>query len=76
MENNLIYKIFQLDENHLIPIERLKYSDQNRIVLLEANFYSYCSNDAESFQEAIENIKKFGNNYSEYAIIPIVKLTN
>lgn len=70
------YQIFELDSNHLKRHEGL-YKNQDRVCLMSARLSGGWDSDAhETFEEAVKAIEKFGKQYVEYTIIPLIYKTS
>jgi len=69
------YKIYEIDNSHGLKVKENLYDKKSeRFVLLEPDEYNL-SRNFDSFEEAIENLKSYGNDYVEYTIIPRIYLT-
>ena len=71
------YVIYQVDSSHgLAPRESLHNDRQKKFVLMEADFCdgNYDAN-CNSMEQAFEKIKNYGNDYTEYTVLPRIYLT-
>jgi hypothetical protein len=69
------YQIMQVDSEHLKKQETM-FSNKKRICFLEAKLENYVSGICDSMEEAVEKIQKYGNDYTEYTIIPRIYMTS
>lgn len=71
------YQIMELDSSHLKKKETLHDGNKDRVCFVPAKLSGYfASNIQDSMEEAIETLEKYGNDYTEYTIIPRIYLTN
>lgn len=68
------YQIMELDESHLAKIER-DFSKVDRVCFIPAKLDNSCSNICDSFEDVVNLIQKYGNDYTEYTIIPRIYMT-
>lgn len=66
------YQILELDTEHL----KKKDENRSRVCYIEPRFDTYVYTLRDSFEEAVETIKKYGNDYTEYTIIPRIYMTD
>ncbi len=71
---NIQYQIFELDRNHLKEKEAF-FNKQDRICFLEAKLDGWGSQYYDTFDECVKMLEKYGNNYTEYTIIPRIYIT-
>lgn len=64
------YQIMELDSSHLKKKETLYNGNKDRVVFIPAELKGYHSNIQNTFDEAVEMVSKYGNDYTEYTIIP------
>jgi hypothetical protein len=67
------YQVMELDSGHLKERKSAFNGDSKRICFIPADL-KY-SNIFDTFEEAAEGIAKYGNDYTEYTIIPRIYLT-
>ena len=72
---NIQYQIMELDKEHLKEFN-VGYTKHKRICFIPAELDSMFSNVTDSFEEAVNLIEKYGNDYTEYTIIPRIYNTN
>jgi hypothetical protein len=66
----------ELDTHHLKKYENVYNKRTDRICFMPAKLDNYDSNIQDTFDEAIEVIKRSGNDYTEYTIIPRIYMTD
>lgn len=67
------YQVMELDSDHLKKRERDYGRNDERVCFIPADF-KY-GNKFDSFEEAAEGLRNYGNDYTEYTIIPRIYLT-
>lgn len=64
------YQIMELDSSHLKKKETLYNGNKDRVVFIPAELEGWNSNIQDTFEQAVEMVSKYGNDYTEYTIIP------
>lgn len=64
------YQIMELDGSHLKKWETLYNGSKDRVVFIPAELEGFNSNIQDTFEQAVEMVSKYGNDYTEYTIIP------
>jgi hypothetical protein len=76
METKITYEIWELDKHHGLKPEEdysgYSRSTKDRVVLLEPK----CTQNHNSFEEAVKEIEQKGDTYTEYTIIPRIYKTS
>ena len=70
------YQIMELDSEHLKKQGQYRDEMRERVCFLPAKLDSMFSNITGSLEEAVSLIEKYGNDYTEYTIIPRIYKTN
>lgn len=70
------YQIMELDSEHLKKADRMWDGLQDRVCFRPAKLEGFDSNIQDSMEEAIDVIKRSGNDYTEYTIIPRIYMTD
>lgn len=72
---NIQYQIFELDNKHLKERSGV-FNKQDRICFLEAKLDGGGDQVYDTFEECVEMLRKYGDDYTEYTIIPRIYLTD
>lgn len=64
------YQIMELDSSHLKKKETLYNGNKDRVCFIPAELKGWNSNIQDTFEQAVEVVSKYGNDYTEYTIIP------
>lgn len=69
------YQILKLDEEHLKKCIDIG-GTRDRVCFIPAKLDNYESYIQDSLEEAVEALKRSGNDYTEYTIIPRIYMTD
>ncbi len=64
------YQIMELDSSHLKKKETLYNGNKDRVVFIPAELEGWNSNIQDTFEQAVEVVSRYGEDYKEYTIIP------
>lgn len=70
------YQIMELDSSHLKKKETLYNGNRDRICFIPAELEGFNSSIQDTFEQAVEMVSKYGNDYTEYTIIPRIYNTD